>query len=599
LSTLRTNDPERSARPPRGGPARARRGAAALAIAGAVGLAVGLAGAAAADVELGGVEGALAANVLAYLDLDDEPCDAPRWRVEQSYRAAPARIGEALQAFGHYEPGIAPELTFADDCRHARFTITAGEPVLVRTLDLVLTGEAENDPEFQAPLAEAGLANGGVLDHGAYERLKRRWSDVARERGYADAQFTVNRIDVYPAEHVADIALKFDSGPRYSFGRTDLTQDVLTERLASSYLTFREGAPYDARQLTDVYAALADSGYFRSIDVRPLPADTATRTIPIAVTLTSAARMQTSYGVGFSTDTGPRFRFGRNNTRFNDRGHQFGVNAQLSPVVSELTANYRMPIGESRSEWLNFDAGVEREDTETAESKRLEFGARRVHERRGDWTRTEILSLRVEDFTVADQASRARLLMPGVDWTRIRADNEIRPTLGSKLSLEVRGAHDTLVSDTTFVQAVAQGKWIWSLPRGQRLLVRGQVGATAEREFEELPASVRFFAGGDNSVRGYDFDTLGPVDEAGKVIGGSSLATGSFEFEQPLRARWSLAFFVDFGNAFESSTVDAKTGAGIGGRWQSPLGPIRIDLARPIRDDTDAWRFHVSLGPDL
>jgi translocation and assembly module TamA len=472
--------------------------------------------------------------------------------------------------------------------------------VLIRSLDLGVTGEAQQDAAFAAAQEQAGLAAGATLNHGTYEQLKRSWSDLARERGYAEAQFTTARIDVYPAEHVADIALRFDSGPRYKFGRTELTQDVLTERLASSYLTFRENEPYDTHQLTDVYAALADSGYFRTIDVHPLPPDAATRTIPIAVTLTSAARTQTSYGVGFQTDTGPRFRFGRNNTRFNDRGHQFGINAQLSPVVSEVTANYRLPVGGSRSEWLNFDAGVEREDTDTSESKRLELGARRVHERRGDWTRTEILSLRVEDFAVADQESRARLLLPGIDWTRIRADNEIRPAHGSKLSLELHGAHDDLVSDTTFVQFVAQGKWIWSTPRNQRLLVRGQLGATAEREFAELPASVRFFAGGDNSVRGYAFEALGPLDADGKVIGGSSVATGSFEFEQPLKQRWSLAFFVDSGNAFEGANIDTKTSLGVGGRWQSPLGPIRIDLARPLADDAnDDWRVHVSLGPDL
>jgi translocation and assembly module TamA len=560
-----------------------------------------VAGAAAADVEVSGVaDPAVAANVLAYLELDDEPCEAPRWRVEQLYRGSPARIRDALQAYGYYEPGVAPELEFAAECWHARFAIALGEPVRIRNLDVALSGEAEADPPFAAAIDQAGLVSGSALNHGAYEQLKRRWSDLARERGYADAQLTAARIDVYPEQRAADVSLRFDSGARYRFGRTELEQDVLTERLAASYLTFREGDPYDAEQLSDVYAALAGSGYFRSIDVRPLPADPATRTIPIAVTLTSAPRMQTSYGVGFQTDTGPRFRFGRTNQRFNERGHQFGVNAQLSPVVSELTANYRLPIQASRSEWLNFDAGLEREDTETAESNRLEIGARRVHERRGEWTRTEILSLRVEDFTVAEQIDRARLLMPGVDWTRLRADNEIRPTSGSKLSFEVRGANDRVVSDTSFVQAIAQGKWIWSLPRGQRLLVRGQVGATAKREFRELPASVRFFAGGDNSVRGYDFKELGPLDADGDVIGGSSLATGSFEFEQPLRERWSLAFFVDAGNAFEGSRIDAKISAGIGGRWQSPLGPIRIDLARPLNDPlTDDYRFHVSLGPDL
>jgi translocation and assembly module TamA len=210
-----------------------------------------------------------------------------------------------------------------------------------------------------------------------------------------------------------------------------------------------------------------------------------------------------------------------------------------------------------------------------------------------------MLSFLLEDFEVAEQSGRSRLLMPGVSWLRLRADNEIRPTAGSKLSLEIRGANDGLVSDTSFVQTVAQGIWIWSRPTGQRFLVRGQAGATAKREFAELPASVRFFAGGDNSVRGYGFEELGPVDADGNVIGGSSLLTGSFEFEQPLRERWSLAFFVDSGNAFETSNVDAKTGVGLGGRWRSPLGPIRIDLAVPLDDETESYRFHFSLGPDL
>jgi translocation and assembly module TamA len=465
---------------------------------------------------------------------------------------------------------------------------------------VALTGEAERDAPFAAALAQAALAVGAALNHGAYEQLKRRWSDLARERGYADAKFAVARIDVYPEERAADIALQFDSGARYAFGRTELTQDVLTAGLAASYLDeFREGEPYDAERLTDAYAALASSGYFETIDVRPMPADPATQTIPIAVALTSSARTQTSYGIGYQTDTGPRFRFSRTNRRVNDRGHQLGINLQLSPVISELTTTYRLPLRDSRSEWLAFDAGIEIEDTETSDSERIEFGARRVHERRDDWTRTEFLSLLVEDFTVAEQSGRSRLLMPGVSWVRIRADNEIRPRLGSKLSLEVRGANDAVFSDTTFVQTIAQAIWIRSRPSGQRFLVRGQVGATAKHEFAELPASVRFFAGGDNSVRGYGFEELGPVDADGNVVGGSSLITGSFEFEQPLHERWSLAFFVDAGNAFESSNVDAKTGVGMGGRWISPLGPIRIDLAVPLDDDTEDYRIHFSLGPDL
>jgi translocation and assembly module TamA len=391
----------------------------------------------------------------------------------------------------------------------------------------------------------------------------------------------------------------FDSGKRYRFGDVTFDQDVLGDRLIRSYLPFHPGDSYDTRELTELYIALADSGYFRNIEVRPGQAKRDTGEIPIEIVLTGAARRLISYGIGYSTDTGPRIRFGRNNRRFNDRGHQFGVNAQLSPVVSEVTANYRFPYGDPRTEWINFDAGIKSEDTDSAESDSLELGARRVLERPGDWTRTQMLNFVIEDFEVADQIGRARLLMPGINWTRIRADSSTRPSHGSKLDLQTRAASDALGSNTTFVQVLTRAKWIWSPSAKARILVRSDIGATQAQTFAELPPSIRFFAGGDNSVRGYDFESLGPEDADGEVLGGSSLAVGSFEYEHMVRERWSVAVFVDSGNAFAGPHFDAKTGVGLGARWQSPLGPIRVDLAHPLDDDETSWRLHISLGPDL
>jgi translocation and assembly module TamA len=316
------------------------------------------------------------------------------------------------------------------------------------------------------------------------------------------------------------------------------------------------------------------------------------------VVLTGAARRQQTYGIGFSTDTGPRVRFSRTNRRFNEQGHQFSVTAQLSPVISEITSNYRLPYGDPRKEWINFDAGVKHEVTDAATSSSLELGARRLVQRPHDWTRTQMLNYQVEDFDISAQRGRSRLLMPGIEWTRLRADNQIRPRNGSKLDLSARFAADALASDTSFVQLTLHGKWIWSFEHGGRVLIRGDLGTTSERELAELPPSVRFFAGGDNSVRGYDYKALGPVDTTGQVIGGESLAVASFEYEHPLVARWSIAAFIDSGNAFSGSKFEAKTGAGLGGRWQSPLGPIRVDVARAL-DDARGWRLHISLGPDL
>jgi len=110
---------------------------------------------------------------------------------------------------------------------------------------------------------------------------------------------------------------------------------------------------------------------------------------------------------------------------------------------------------------------------------------------------------------------------------------------------------------------------------------------------------VRFFAGGDNSVRGYDFETIGPVDADGNVTGGNNLAVFSLEYDRLISKSWSLAAFVDTGSAFNDFDVDFKTGAGVGIRWYSPLGPIRVDVAHPLGESDRSTRLHITLGPDL
>ncbi|HEU4617408.1 MAG TPA: autotransporter assembly complex family protein [Gammaproteobacteria bacterium] len=578
---------------------RSGRFAVALALTLSVSLGLVVSGPAAADVELTGVEGPIRENALLYIRLDNEPCDAPEWRVRRLYQEAVERLPESFQAFGYYSARVTPSLQTGGDCWKARFAVDLGKPVLVRKLDVLLTGDARNDAPFARLLESPGIAVGAPLEHAAYERLKTRLRDLASARGYAQANFETSRIDVFPDDLAADVVLHFDSGKRFSFGPVELHQDALSDDLVRSFVRFKPGEPYDGAQVTDLYVALTNSGFFDTVTVTSLEPDAEKGEIPVRIELTPAASRQISYGIGFSTDTKVRLRFGRHNRRFNERGAQFGVDAQLSPVTSEVTVNYRFPHGDPRTEWVSFDGGLKHESTATSSSSALELGVRRILERPHGWTRTDLASLRIEDFTVGDQIGRSNLLMPSTAWTRLRADNSVRPSKGSKLTLELRGTDEVLGSDTGFMQLVARGKWIRSPSAKSRLIVRADVGATAEESFEALPPSVRFFAGGDNSVRGYAFQSLGPVDENGQVIGGSSLVTASFEYERRIKPQWSIATFVDSGNAYRRFEFDPKTSAGIGARWISPLGPIRVDVGFPLERGDRGARLHITLGPDL
>jgi len=552
-----------------------------------------------AEVEVSGVSGEVRDNILLLLSLDEEPCDAPRRRIDRAFEESAGSVRSALEAYGFYAPVITSDLRFGDDCWTAEFSIDPGPVVRLRNVDLTIDGEAAADDAFTLLIDTGGIVSGAPLEHGRYEALKSALRRLALERGYEDAAFATARIDVYADELAADVTLEFSSGERYRFGDVAIEQDVLDEALIADYLQITPGDFYDSRRLAEARLELINSGYFAEVDVRPGTADRASKTIPVAVRLAPAPRRWVNYGVGFSTDTGPRFRFGRNIRRWNEAGHQLTLNALVSPVISEVTSNYRMPHGNPRYEWLSFDGGVKREYTDTSKSRSMQFGARRVRQGDSSWMRTQHASLLVEDFDVAAQSGRSRLLMPGMQWSRLIADDAIRPGRGSKLEFDIRGAGDSFGSDTSFVQIQAQGKWIWGLRNRARILVRGKGGRTWERAFDELPPSVRFFAGGDNSVRGYGFETLGPTNEDGEVIGGSHIITTSFEYEHPLKQLWSIALFADAGNAFNGSRWDLKSAVGIGARWQSPLGPIRVDLAQPQDGTNRDLRLHISLGPDL
>jgi translocation and assembly module TamA len=156
-----------------------------------------------------------------------------------------------------------------------------------------------------------------------------------------------------------------------------------------------------------------------------------------------------------------------------------------------------------------------------------------------------------------------------------------------------------LGSDTDLLQTRLQGKFVRPLGQNQRLLLRGDLGLSYVSDFDALPATLRFFAGGDQSVRGYAYNSLGPEDASGEVIGGRHLVVGSIEYERRIKEKWGAAVFYDVGNALNSLGDPLRYSVGIGARWRSPVGPVRVDLGIPITEAEDAVRLHISLGPDL
>lgn len=581
----------------------ARRSSSAFA---ALGLLFALAAPAGAGVrvEVEGVEDELRRNVLALLSIreaDDD--DLTEHRVRQLHARAPQEIEEALQPFGRYKPVVTSELVRQGDDWVATYRIDPGPPLRVDALDLRVTGAGADDPRFRQLREAFPLAQGDVLDHVAYERGKQAFVDYAASSGYIDADFDAAEVRVDLERYAAAVVLHFDTGPRYRFGAVTFHQEVLEPELLRGYVTFERGEPLDVDKVLEMQEALSDSPYFARVEVVTEPERAEGLEVPVEVYLTPAKRERYMVGAGYGTDTGARGSLTAELRRLNRQGHRGEGDFRVSDIEQRAELRYLVPGPYPRTDTLAYSAGFSELQTEDQRRETALLGAS-LTQTRGGWREAYSLNYQREDFTIGLDEGIAELIVPGVSFERIDADDRIYPLHGRRLQLRVEGAHESLLSDATFLQGEIEGKFVRSFADRFRLLVRAEVGSTWTSAFRDLPPSFRFFAGGDQSVRGYGFQELAPLDEAGNLIGGEALLTGSVEvdglfLEFEKFGRFGAAVFYDAGNALTDFSDPLEQGAGLGLRWLSPIGLVRADAAFALTEPGTPVRFHFSIGPDL
>jgi len=555
-------------------------------------------------VTIEGLEKLPLKNVRSSLSLEQQK-NNPRLsesRIQSLHRDAPEEIRRALQALGYYRPEIRTDLQHAGEQWSARYQVNPGPAVPVREFEIVLRGEGRDDKPFQEAVKEFPLKKGDVLRHDHYDSGKKRLLQIAAERGYFDAQFTRHEIQVNLAAYEARGWLHFDTGPRYRFGKVEFPETPLEPEVLQRLTPFKEGDPYETAKLLALQDALTNSDYFDNVEVLPQREAGVIDKVPIQVRLEARKRHYFAGGVGFSTDTGPRLTADWEARYINRHGHRVKAELDISPVWSELSGHYIIPgypgfTGE-RDAQLEITAHALRKDTDTSKGTSGQAGVAHTWNLLG-WNQTLSLSYLLEDFEVGDTSDTSQLVMAGAGWRRTVTDDPLFTTHGWRASLDLQGAHDSLLSDVSLARLRFNGKYIHSLTPRDRLIARGDLGAMLVSDFDKLPPLLRFFAGGDVSIRGFDFEELGPKDDSGDVIGGRYLAVGSLEYEHYFLEKWGGAVFVDAGNAFNDLGDGVAYGVGVGVRWRSPIGLVRGDVAMGSFDGATTFRFHLVLGPDL
>lgn len=554
-------------------------------------------------VVVDGIEGALYDNVVSALSFPEgfvEAGEVDPVFVKRFEQEADSRVRRALEPFGFYRAGIAVQsMEKAPGEFEIHVAVNPGEPVRVADVSVTLHGSGSSEASLLEMAAAFPLTRGDVLLQGDYEEAKENLLTKAQDMGYLDATFPVHEILIDADALKARICLEMETGERYFFGdvRIEGASDY-PDTFLRRYLSFRGGDVFSYRKIGETQLNFINSERFSEVNIAPEKEGAAGSRIPVLVSLKPGRTRSLRQGIGYGTDTG-----GRLSVRYRDMnvfhlGHELQSNLYLSEVLQGLATTYTIPDDMDVSSFNSAQVKLQREDVSTYKTDFIALEVAKTGSLAKKMLVAGYLKFQYEKYTVGLQDSSARLIMPGLRFSGNFYDSASRPERGFHFAVEARGTDQFLGANMNLFQVIAEGGFILPLPGRFFFHTKGKVGSSILGDpLADLPPSLRFFAGGDQSVRGYAYQSLGPRDASGQVIGGKHLIFGSLEMEKAIGSDWGASVFYDTGNAFDSfGDLRMARGGGLGLHYYTSVGGLNFYVARQINVDDPEMRIHFTVG---
>lgn len=544
-----------------------------------------------------GIGGELLENVRAHIGPEEETGRMTFRALEQH---ATEKARNALQALGYYDPVLSTGREDGGKAVVCLLRIEPGEPVRYTAFDVRLTGEGH--PELDLLVSDSAPRAGDVFHHGRYEAFKSELLRSALMLGYFEARYDAQEVRVDANARAATATLSLVTGQRHRIGDISIEGTGLDETLVARFPRFRPGDWYNATQIAELHRDLIRTGWFESVKILADPDPLLPLTVPVRIRYEPRLKNRVGLGAGFSTDVGPRVKIQWEKPWLNRRGHSLGAYTELSEVRSQFEANYIIPLTDPVTSQLAWTYGVQVETHDDYDFWRTTAGVEHRKRLPSDWRLTRSLQIERETDDFGHDEETTMLLIPGVSLSRTDSDSDDRLLVsrGWRATFRAQAASTDLLSDARMFRLTASAKAIHPLGARTRGIVRGAAGLLATPDIDRIPLSLRFFSGGDQSVRGYDYRSIGPRDAEGQLVGGRYNLEGSVESDIRVSERWLLAVFADSGATFDrAQSPDFFHGFGAGVRWISPIGPLRLDFAHGASLDNPSIRVHFYMGPEL
>ncbi|RZT41308.1 autotransporter assembly complex protein TamA [Cupriavidus agavae] len=550
-------------------------------------------------------------------DILKEHLDLSRYRTrtdisDDQFRYMVETVGDQVRQFASTEGWFDPETTATvegeGDHRVVKIKVDPGARTEIRRVDLDVTGPAATRSPVQVAEMRRkwGLPVGDPFRQADWDKAKEDALVQLQSHTYYGAKMTASEARVEPEEHAADLSARFESGPEYLLGPLEIEG---TRRYPAQIIRnvnpLVEGEPYRVERLLEFQRAVQNQPYFSNVqvDLEEPPAVTsaeaaaqqATVTAPVRVRVREYPTHRLSSGVGYTTDTGAQVEGRYSYYNLFNRAWVFDSQARIEQKRQYAFLETAMPP-DSRTYRNSIYGSYERTiDIESTDLTSWRGGLKRSRSRE-KYDTTVSLDFYYDNLTPYGQPSQiSKALVPAFAWTRRDVDNPVFPRRGNVINTQIGVAAKGVLSDATFLRMY--GRIRQYVPVGNRdlFIARLELGANLTSNDPALiPASLRFRAGGTDSIRGYTYQSIGTPNGA-SVLPARYLGTGSLEYQYWFKPDWGAAVFWDMGTATNNlSGVKIYHGVGVGARWRSPVGPVQLDIGYGIQEKQ--FRPHISLG---
>ena len=511
---------------------------------------------------------------------------------------------KALVPYGWYSPEI--EVRHPEKGR-IEVRIDRGERTLYREVRIDTAAELPEQGRIAAfardKAAEYGIEKGKPLIHPQYEAFKADITSKLISDGYFTGKITNSTVIVSRDEAKADLSFTIEPGTRFAYGKITMEGFEESHGAVKGLVSVKEGDLFSALDLASVNQTLYETGYYKSVVVRPdmREMDSGNSLVPVRIGLKAKPRNLTEWSLGYSTDEGPRGSVSWKRPFAGSRGQSWKSALSVSGVTQAANFSYYIPRENPIDDYYRLSAEYRHKDLNDTEFQNLTVGAHYFTKTHGRWQRDYFIESSFEDYDQSDDSDDVFLLMPGAEISRLTTDGTTDPASGERIRLSARFSSKTLLSSEDFVILDAFYRRIWSPTDGSRLVIRAEQGAILGSSIGDVPSSLRFFAGGDQSVRGFGYEKISPKNSDGELTGAKYLTVGSVELQVPVMNKVRMAIFTDVGTATNDygDDTDIKVGTGLGVRYISPVGPIRADIGVGVSETPIPIRLHFGLGLDL